>query len=87
MTDFWDKPITADGATASPEQQAEAWRLWLRRSEKSASGLAADLRTAGVVGTAQSWPTHRVADRMLQKARKGGAVCYVNGRWEMLSHD
>ena len=78
----WDKPITADGATATPEQLTEAWRRWLADPLRTATRLASVLTSVGVVGTRKYWPTARVADRMLQRAHKAGAIRFVKGRWE-----
>jgi hypothetical protein len=77
----WERPITADGATATPEQLRAAWQRWSLESRKSATTLAVILQQVGVEGTAKFWPTARVADRMLQAARKAGVIRYAKGQW------
>lgn len=79
---IWDKSITADGATATPEQLTDAWGRWLLDPLRTATRLADILTSVGVVGTAKYWPTAPVADRMLQRARKAGEIRFVKGRWE-----
>lgn len=81
---IWDKPITADGCTATPEQMQKAWDEWVFTGRRGKAALAYLLTKAGAVGTCKFWPTGRVADRMLQKARKAGAVRFVKGRWEII---
>lgn len=80
----WDKPISADGCTATPEQMTEAWKRWGDRGPRTAMYLAFALERAGAVGTNKFWPTGRVADRMLQKARKAGAIRFVKGTWVLV---
>lgn len=84
MSDLWDKPITAGGSTATPEQLRAAWEGWTRATLKSATTLATHLSRVGVTGSAKFWPTAGVADRMLQRARRAGVIRYVNGRWEIV---
>ncbi len=82
---IWDKPITADGCTATPEQLTKAWERWVEsRDLKTATSLAVALTRAGAVGTCKFWPTARVADRMLQKARKAGAIRFERGQWHIV---
>ena len=83
---IWDKTITADGATATPEQLTKAWTRWVADSavRKTKNDLAHYLTESGVIGTDKYWPTDRLADRMLQSARKAGEIRYVKGRWELM---
>lgn len=81
---LFPKPITADGATATPEQMARAWSSWVAGSLMTATTLESALIRAGVVGTARYWPAARVADRMLQRARKAGVIHFVKGGWELV---
>ena len=83
MDDLWSRGITADGATASPEQLRAAWEYWRLKELKTATTLENCLLRAGV-RNARCWPLARVADRMLQRARKAGAIKFVRGRWEFL---
>ncbi len=85
---IWDKPITADGCTATPEQMTEAWEQWGKGlGPRTALNLAGALRRAGAVGTNKYWPTARVADRMLQKARKAGVIRFEGGRWHLVERE
>jgi hypothetical protein len=80
---IWDKPIMAGGATATPEQLSEAWSAWRSGTDRKAPGLTRALQSAGVHGTHRYHRTpDRVAGRMLQKARKAGAIRFVKGWWE-----
>lgn len=79
--ELWTTPISANGCTATPEQMQKAWARWRLSGLKTATSLAADLERAGAAGTNAYWPTDRVADRMLQKARKAGVIRFSKGRW------
>lgn len=85
MTDLWTKPITADGATATPEQMREAWAWWLRDGYGTMAGLSRSLAGAGVTGrSARHRGIDHLADRMLWHAKKAGVIRYVKGRWEVV---
>lgn len=81
---IWDKPITADGHTATPEQLQKAWARWVRNLPEDASLLTGILCSEGAGTNARPWRCSRIADRMLQKARKAGAIRYEKGQWRIM---
>lgn len=85
------RPIVADGVRATPEQQARAFVRFARMSgQKRYSDLARFLveEPLEVVGrTDPHYPTHRLADRMLQKARKAGLARFNGKEWEIANAD
>lgn len=78
---IWDKTMTVEGATATPAQLTDAWGRWMLDPLKTAARLASILSSVGVDGPAKYWPTARLADRMLQRARKAGEIRFEKGRW------
>ena len=66
---------------ATPEQLTKAWGRWIASPRPTASMLATCLVQVGVVGTSKYWPTARVADRMLQRARKAEAIRFERNHW------
>lgn len=75
--------MSADGAEATAEQLTAAWVRWCDGRLMTATALATTLLRVGVCGKNVCWPTARLADRMLQKARKAGAIRFEKGRWVM----
>ena len=76
---IWDKPITADGHTATPEQLQAAWDRWIRNLPEDAALLTGILCREGAGTNARPWRCARVADRMLQKARRRLFVAGIIG--------
>lgn len=81
---IWDKPITADGCTATPEQQQAAWKSWIERGNGRTSDLAGFLVNAGAGNSAHRWRCSEVAHRMVQKARKAGVIRFNGRGWELV---
>lgn len=84
---IWDKPIVADCHLATPEQLQTAWDRWLRILPGDATSLAGILCREGAGTDARPWRCARVADRMLQKARKAGVIRYERGRWHLVEQE
>ena len=83
----WDKPISAGRADATPEQMQNAWRAWVsdhRIEDRTARRLATLLCLVGAISAPSRWPCARVADRMIQKARKAGVIEFRKGRWHVI---
>ena len=78
---LWYNGMTADGATATQEQLHQAWAAFEASLPAKARTLELALTDAGVTGTNQHYPTHRLADRMIQKARKAKLITYSGGVW------
>ena len=74
---FWPARMTRDGCTATAEQMAEAWAAWWPRLPEHRAYLVVDLPINRI---SQPW-AHRLADAMLQRARKAGIIEYRQGRW------
>lgn len=74
--------MTADGYTLTPEQIAAAdARIKSGRHFKAAS-IVKVLEEAGVPATVEGgMPAMRAADRMIQAARKQGAIKRSGGFW------
>lgn len=76
------KPITSCGYTATPEQLQAAWDEWRSKVSFDMNGYASGLESI-------VWEfdknnrnySMRMADRMIQMARKAGHIKYINGRW------
>ena len=91
---FWPATMTADGVQATAEQMALAMELFFRdgahrRGGRQHFGLTSLLNrkvAVKVVGDLNTdYPTHRLADRMLQYARRKGAIRFRRGpnpQWE-----
>lgn len=85
--ELFPKPITAEGATATPEQLREAWTLFWLCECQTAGDLTAILEDQDVPDRGPKgyhWPSYRIADRMLQRARKAGVIRYERGRWVLV---
>lgn len=88
--ELWARGITAEGGEATVDQMREAWRMWMKRGLKTQADLEGLLSGQGVPyfgrpathGRMQGRPAARIADRMLQRARKAGVIRFVKGRWE-----
>ena len=84
---IWDKPITADGHTATPEQMQAAWDGWVRNLPAGYHNLTGKLIRAGAGMGTSPYRCARVTDRMLQKARKAGVIRYEGGRWHLVEQE
>ena len=82
--DLWTKPITADGHDATVEQQKAAWVGWIGCGCRTSSTLAHWLIRSGAGNDVFSWRCDRVADKMLQRARKAGVIRFEKGRWQLV---
>lgn len=76
--DFWPETMTRNGETATREQMAAAWEKW---DWHSYSHLAAKLSNAGAGDPHKKWTCIRLADSMLQRARKAGHIRFEGGKW------
>ena len=78
----WSTPRTGGGATVSPEHQQAAWDGWRQQGYGRASALTRWLEFAVADERDASPNYYPIADKMLQRARKAGAIRF-NGRvWE-----
>lgn len=75
--DFWPDKMTRSGETATRQQMEAAWGAW---SGGRGHDLIKRLRHAGA-GDGRAWSCSRLADAMLQKARKAGLVKFECGKW------
>ena len=72
------KPIMSYGYTATPEQLQAAWDEW-RSCGTDRRNLASGLE--GIIWEFNPNGSMRMADRMIQMARKAGHIKYINGKW------
>lgn len=83
----WDRAMKVKDASATPEQLQAAWDKWCKDAPQRRAylHLSIYLRDAGATRLpCVSWPFTRLADRMLQKARKAGEIEYRCGRWHIV---
>ena len=77
--EFWPPVMDRDRCIATADQMAAAWREWDKRSSLS---LAARIERAGAEAERDGpWLFHRLADGMLQRARRAGFIRYDGKRW------
>lgn len=80
----WDKTITAGGHTATPAQLQKAWEGWVEQGGGRGHALTRWLEMRAPDGAKALPRYHRITDRMLQKARKAGAICFEKGVWRIV---
>ena len=84
---FWPATMRRDGCWADDRALAVAWSgLWgtMQKGQgENYTSLIPYLRQAGakVDVLDMSYPYHRLAYAMMQRARKAGIVFYAKGRW------
>lgn len=74
--DFWPREMTRGGDHVTRGQMADAWYAW---QGGRYTGLVSALRRVCPRPTNSDYPYHRVADAMVQRARKAGLI-YLDGR-------
>lgn len=83
--EFWPDVSERDGCTATAEVMAMAFRLWTQEPEMHYSTLTALLPRVGAKDhKGVKWPFARIADYMVQKARKAGIIKFDNKVWHVV---
>ena len=75
---FWPESMTRAGETATRSQMQSAWAQW---EGGRGVGLIKALQKAGAGEEMRVWSCSRLADAMLQRARKAGYVISESQKW------
>lgn len=76
----WEKSMTAYGVTVDAADIQAAWDKWIKKPPRTAFGLEYAIEEQKRVVSMDPYAM-RIADRMLQKARKAGVIRYSSGAW------
>ena len=77
--EFWPPQMHRDGDMAKAPDMAAAYRAW--KGHMTSTSLAGCLgKTMAQAGNG-NWPFHRIADGMIQRARKAGWISQNGRTW------